>query len=144
MLGLKLSHVSKRGPWGCTYLCAVYPFKYGNGNVIFSEASDENFVKMMRFSFQWCTLFFWVLAWLHYWVFFLVNLWAISFCIHESCFDGECYLYSRIPRVGARHFQNGVLGPINFWKMGSRLENWSPKNLMIIFFFHFLYDIIIR
>ena len=41
-------------------------------------------------------------------------------------------------RVGARHFQNGVLGPINFWKMGSRLENWSPKNLMIIFFFIFL------
>ena len=40
-------------------------------------------------------------------------------------------------RVGARHFQNGVLGPINFWKMGSRLENWSPKNLMIIFFFIF-------
>ena len=40
-------------------------------------------------------------------------------------------------RVGARHFQNGVLGPINFWKMGSRLENWSPKNLLIIFFFIF-------
>ena len=40
-------------------------------------------------------------------------------------------------RVGARHFQNGVLGPINFWKMGSRLENWSPKNLMIFFFFIF-------
>ena len=44
-------------------------------------------------------------------------------------------IYSR--RVGARHFQNGVLGPINFWKMGSRLENWSPKNFMIIFFFIF-------
>ena len=49
-------------------------------------------------------------------------------------FKGKCY---DCGRVGARHFQNGVLGPINFWKMGSRLENLSPKNLMIIFFFIF-------
>ena len=42
--------------------------------------------------------------------------------------------HAGVSRVGARHFQNGVLGPINFWKMGSRLENRSPKNLMIFFF----------